>query len=57
MSVRRMAINVRPITSTYFNKFLEVFLLDENVANELKLEKALVHLAIKSKDLERWSVA
>jgi hypothetical protein len=36
---------------------LEVFLLDEKVAYELKLEKALVHRAIKSRDLERWSVA
>jgi len=36
---------------------LEVFLLDEKVARQLKLEKALVHHAIKTKNLERWSVA
>lgn len=36
---------------------LEVFLLDEKVADQLELEKGLVHSAIKSKDLERWSVA
>jgi hypothetical protein len=35
---------------------LEIFLLDEPVTMHLKLEKALVHRAIKSKDLERWSV-
>ncbi|MFZ0663977.1 MAG: N-6 DNA methylase [Acidobacteriaceae bacterium] len=36
---------------------LEVFLLDEKVADELRLEKSLVHRAIKTKSLERWSVA
>ena len=35
---------------------LEVFLLDDSVAKHLKLESALTHRAIKSKDLERWSV-
>ena len=35
---------------------LEVFLLEEPVTRHLKLEKELVHRAIKSKDLERWSV-
>lgn len=35
---------------------LEVFLLDEKVADELRLEKPLVHRAIKTKNLDRWSV-
>ena len=35
---------------------LELFLLEESVTDQLKLEKALVHHAIKTKDLERWSV-
>ena len=35
---------------------LEIFLLEEPVTTHLKLEKTLVHRAIKSKDLERWSV-
>jgi hypothetical protein len=35
---------------------LDVFLLDEPVTKHLKLEKALVHHAIKTKDLARWAV-
>lgn len=35
---------------------LDVFLLDEPVTKHLKLEKELVHHAIKTKDLARWVV-
>ena len=35
---------------------LDVFLLDEPVTKHRKLEKALVHHAIKTKDLARWAV-
>jgi hypothetical protein len=35
---------------------LEVFLLDEKTAEFLGLEQALIHKAIKSKELQRWSV-
>ncbi|MBZ5615902.1 MAG: N-6 DNA methylase [Acidobacteriia bacterium] len=35
---------------------LELFLMDEKHANTLRLERALVHKAIKSKQLARWRV-
>ena len=35
---------------------LDVFLLEESVTKHLQLEKALVHRAIKTKVLTRWSV-
>jgi len=36
---------------------LEVFLLGEEATKHLKLEEVLVQHAVKSKDLERWSVS
>ncbi len=33
-----------------------MFLLDQNVPDQLNLEKALVHRVIKARNLERWSI-
>ncbi len=35
---------------------LDIFLLDQSTADHLQLEPALVHRAIKSRDLDRWSL-
>jgi len=36
---------------------LDIFLMDEARAKELKLEKKLVHKAVKSREFERWRTA
>ncbi len=36
---------------------LDIFLLDEARARELKLERKLVHRSVKSREFERWRTA